>query len=82
LAARPDDVGLVEFREGRERAADRLLAHPAMAERRFRLGQQGVADGAALAAAGHHGLAFGHLESSDGWVGNKFPKITIQCVFG
>src|SRR6185312_844116 len=55
LAARPFQVGLAELRQGGERAANRLLAHAAMADAALGPGVEGVAHRAALATAGGGG---------------------------
>ena len=56
LAARPVELGHAHAGERRDVAAEGLLAHAAMADRRVRrLGVERVAHRAALAAAGHHG---------------------------
>src|ERR671923_2135017 len=58
-ATRPDEVIEPHAGERREVVAERLLAHPAMADARLRrLGIERIAHGTALAAAGHNGGAF------------------------
>src|SRR5687768_11952200 len=52
-AARPLEVRLARREEGDENRTERFLAHPAVADQRIDgLAMDGIADGAALAAAG------------------------------
>ena len=61
--AGPGEIGEPHRRQCRKRTADGLLAHAAMTEMRaFRHRGEGIADGAALAAAGQHHTHRGHTK--------------------